>query len=126
MGIRSASQYFQFPSLRPRSSMSCMAQISHSTAHSVSQPLYEAETGGMQVLFSYCLWAHSARLVGCTKALVNVSYFSTPQGVYDFAFTSTFKRCLIGNKGMTSISFVFYMILKITNIPFYVLFKTFP
>ena len=80
-----------FPGLRPMSSMSCQAQISHSATHSVSQSLawslkQEPSAGhgsplpltlgkrsvqqvGCKVQFGYCLWLCSETLAGCTVPL---------------------------------------------------------
>ena len=49
MGTRSEQQYLQFPSLQPRSSLSCPAQISHSAAHSVSHMVLHHSVSQSQV-----------------------------------------------------------------------------
>ena len=63
MGTKSGLQYSQFPGLQPRSCMSCQVQISHSSAHSISQyTMQSPRQGGHMVLLSHSLWAHAAEI----------------------------------------------------------------
>ena len=54
MGTRFGSHYSQFPSLQPRSSVSCQAQISHSAAYSISQSLAQ-RPGQVEHMIPSCL-----------------------------------------------------------------------
>ena len=65
MGSRFGLQYSQFPSLWPRSFVSCQAQISHSATHSVSQSLPRSPRQvGCTVPLYYCLYERSAKQAG--------------------------------------------------------------
>ena len=62
MGTRSGSQHSQFPSLCPRSSMRCQAQISHSASGHTAwvRPWVCCPTQALS-LWALSLWAHSER-----------------------------------------------------------------
>lgn len=139
------SHNIQFPSLRPRSSMSCQTQISHSAAHNMSKsPAQSWKKWGTR----FCLGPHSGHAVrdkwGALFCSATVSCWTVPDKQSTLKHlllwaTSPLLResmvlpshqhlkdALLATKEWHQLALFLYMILKITNIPFYVLLKSGP